>query len=98
LPGRCTYSFNFNANKNHVRRGAAQPWCNAPRHFKEEKMNKENLEIQEQERYKTLQRESTEKIRQKLKELTHLVRKGRSIVKNEIDQKRWVEFGIRTTR
>jgi hypothetical protein len=52
----------------------------------------------EQERYKALQKESTEKIRQKLKSMKHLVLKGRRIVKNEIEQKRWVEFGIRATK
>jgi hypothetical protein len=52
----------------------------------------------EQERYKALQRESTEKIRQKLKSMKNLVRKGRRIIKNEIEQKRWIEFGIRATR
>jgi hypothetical protein len=36
--------------------------------------------------------------RQKLKGMQHLVRKGRRIVKNEIEQKRWVEFGISATR
>jgi hypothetical protein len=52
----------------------------------------------EQERYKALQKESTEKIRQKFKTMKDLVLKGRRIVKNEIEQKRWVEFGIRATR
>jgi hypothetical protein len=52
----------------------------------------------EQERYKALQRESTEKIRQKFKSMKQLVLKGRRIVKNEIEQKRWVEFGIRATK
>lgn len=52
----------------------------------------------EQERYKALQKESTEKIRQKFKSMKQLVLKGKRIVKNEIEQKRWVEFGIRATR
>ena len=52
----------------------------------------------EQERYKALQRESTEKIRRKFKSMKQLVLKGKRIVKNEIEQKRWVEFGMRATR
>lgn len=52
----------------------------------------------EQERYKALKKESTEKIRQKFKSMKQLVLKARRIVKNEIEQKRWVEFGIRATR
>lgn len=52
----------------------------------------------EQERYKALQKESTEKIRQKFKSMKQLVLKAKRIVKNEIEQKRWVEFGIRATR
>ena len=51
----------------------------------------------EQERYKASQKETTENIRLKLEEMTRLVRKGRRIIKNEVDQKRWVEFGISAT-
>ncbi len=53
---------------------------------------------QEQERYKASQKESTGKIQRKLKEMGHLVRKGQRIIKNEIEQKRWVEFGINASR
>jgi len=50
---------------------------------------------QDQERYKAELKGSTTLILLKLKELNRLVRKGRNIVKNEIEQARWVEFGIR---
>jgi len=50
---------------------------------------------QDQERYKAEVKGSTTQILLKMKTLGRMVRKGRSIVKNEIDQARWVEFGIR---
>jgi hypothetical protein len=53
---------------------------------------------QEQERFKASLKSSTEKFKIKAKEMAQLVRKGRSIVKNELPQVRWVEFGIKATR
>lgn len=53
---------------------------------------------QEQERYKALQKETTGKIQDKLKEVNRMISNGHKIVKMTIDQKRWVEFGIRATR
>lgn len=53
---------------------------------------------QSQERYKASMKDSTEQIRLKMKELDRSVRRGRCVVKNEIEQERWVEFGIKATR
>jgi hypothetical protein len=53
---------------------------------------------QEQERFKASLKSTTEKFTLKSKEMAQLVRKGRSIVKNELPQVRWVEFGIKATR
>ena len=53
---------------------------------------------QTQERNKASLKDSTVKIRLKMKELDRAVRKGRSIVKNEVAQERWVEFGVLATR
>lgn len=52
----------------------------------------------EQERFKASLKSSTSKLYLKLKELDQLIRKGRRIVKNEMPQVRWVEFGIKATR
>lgn len=52
----------------------------------------------DQERYKALKKDSTTKVRLKMQELDRLVRKARSIVKNELAQDLWVEFGITATR
>ena len=52
----------------------------------------------EQERNKALQKESTGKVEEKLVELNKLISEGHKIVKLGIDQKRWVEFGLRATR
>lgn len=52
----------------------------------------------DQERNKALQKESTAKVEAKLAELIALIREGHKIVKLGIDQKRWVEFGLRATR
>ena len=53
---------------------------------------------QEQERFKASLKSSTEKFTLKSKEMAQLVRKGRRIVKNEMPQVRWVEFGIKAIR
>jgi hypothetical protein len=53
---------------------------------------------QEQERFKASLKSSTEKFMLKAKEMDQLVRKGRRIVKNEMPQLRWVEFGIKAIR
>ena len=52
----------------------------------------------DQERYKALKKDSTTKVRLKVRQLDRLVRKARSIVKNELEQDLWVEFGITATR
>lgn len=52
----------------------------------------------DQERYKALKKDSTTKVRLKIQQLDRLVRKARSIVKNELEQDLWVEFGITATR
>lgn len=52
----------------------------------------------EQERYKASLKSSTSKLYSKLKQLDQMIRKGRRIVKNEMPQVRWVEFGIKATR
>ena len=52
----------------------------------------------DQERFKALQKDSTTKVRLKVRQLDRLVRKARSIVKNELEQDLWVEFGITATR
>jgi len=52
----------------------------------------------DQERNKALQKESTAKVEAKLAELITLIREGHKIVKLGIDQKRWVEFGLRAAR
>jgi hypothetical protein len=53
---------------------------------------------QKQERNKAELKESTEEIRLKMKDLDRKARKGRNIVKNEVAQERWVEFGILATK
>ena len=53
---------------------------------------------QEQERYKASQKETTAKIQRRLKDMNRLVQKGRRIIKNEVEQNRWVEFGIRASQ
>ncbi len=53
---------------------------------------------QEQERYKASLKTSTARLKEKVIEMALMVRKGRSIVKNEMQQERWVEFGIKASR
>ncbi len=53
---------------------------------------------QEQEKYKASLKTSTSALYLKLKQMDQLIRKGRRIVKNEMAQVRWVEFGIKATR
>lgn len=52
----------------------------------------------EQEKYKASLKTSTSALYLKLKQMDQLIRKGRRIVKNEMPQVSWVEFGIKATR
>ncbi|MCP5105334.1 MAG: hypothetical protein GY950_18240 [bacterium] len=50
---------------------------------------------QDQEKYKADMKDATTQLKLKMKDVHRLVRKGRRIVKNEVEQERWVEFGIK---
>jgi hypothetical protein len=52
----------------------------------------------EQEKNKATLKDSTQQLDRKMTELDKLVSDGRNIVKMVINQKRWVEFGIKATR
>jgi len=52
----------------------------------------------EQEKNKATLKDSTQQLEWKMTELDKLVSDGRNIVKMVINQKRWVEFGIKATR
>ncbi len=62
------------------------------------KLNLHKILDTTQEKYKASLKTSTSALYLKLKQMDQLIRKGRRIVKNEMPQVRWVEFGIKAIR